>query len=98
MTKLPISFISKGFSFTQLLRSDQAAIYGRAYLERNEVHYEVIAIRHHKGWIWPNGNVTPPGEGYPGSEQWGLYGWTFSPASHRYPFEAAKLKFDSLSR
>ncbi len=97
MKALPKTFTSKGWEFTLFTRSTKAALYERRQPGDIALHWEVILIRTHQGRIWPDGCVTPPGEFYPGSEGWGIYGWTFTPASHANPFEAAFRKFKSIS-
>jgi hypothetical protein len=91
---LATEFTAKGWSFRQIERKEHAAIYRR---ERECAwDYEVIVVRQHDGHIWPNGDITPPGERYPPDSQWGILGWTFSSASHRNPAKAARAKFDAL--
>ena len=97
MQTLKLEFESKGWSFRQVARKEKAAIYRRERAEcAGAWDYEVIIVRCHDAHIWPNGNLTPAGETYPASAQWGALGWTFSSASHRNPAKAAKSKFDSL--
>ena len=97
MKPLATEFSSKGWTFRQVARKENAAIYRR---EREcgggAENFEVIVVRRHAAHVWPNGKFTPPGEGYPPDSQWGILAWTFSSASHRNPAKAAKAKFDSL--
>ena len=97
MEKLETEFVSRGWRFEQFCRTDKAAIYRRFRQNRSCEHYEVISIRLHDSHIWPTGKVTPAGESYPSATQWGVLGWTFSPATHQDPAKAAKAKYDSIA-
>jgi hypothetical protein len=63
----------------QLLRIGYVAIY-------NE---EVIFIRRRGEHLLPRGRLMPPHEIYPSSEQWGEYGFSYTPNSHSEPLAAA---------
>jgi len=74
----------------QLMRRDQIAIYEDS---ERKGYYEVIVVR-----------ITNPHprdrnlegfthvELYPPGNQWGVYGWTFTPNSHKEPLVSAQAR------
>ena len=64
------------FTYTQVMRKGDIAIYEQKHKASGQVCYEVIVIRIQKETTWPNGVITPEHEAYPGSSTWGLYGFT----------------------
>jgi hypothetical protein len=77
MKKLEKKFTNKGFSFKQIIREGDIAIYEQKLLdaEKPTPRYEVIIIKSHNGYEI-NGTKFPPSEMYPSSTQWGKNGWT----------------------
>lgn len=72
---LPKEFIQGGWCFKQLYRAEDKAIYEKT---KNSVKsIELIKISTHDGYTIA-GNIIPPSEVYPGNEQWGTLGWSFS--------------------
>jgi hypothetical protein len=97
MQRLLENFERLGWQFLQLARTDKAAFYQRSKQKNSMLHYEVIKIQHCGQHVWPNGSVSEATETYPSTVQWGMLAWTYSPASHRDPFECAKRKFEAIS-
>ncbi len=69
------SFRKDGFSYSQIARSEKAAIYEQKDLDGDGVWYEVIKIRikaknEFKGLIYPRR------ETYPSKEEWGSKAWS----------------------
>ena len=74
----------------QLMRRDQIAIYEDS--ERKE-YYEVIVVRiTHPHPRDRNLEGFTHVELYPSSNQWGVYGWTFTPNSHKEPLVSAQAR------
>jgi len=76
--QLPKEFRRDGFSYRQMAREGDAAIYEQRWNGRRNpsVSYEVIRVRRREGFRIGN-RFIPPAEVYPRSEQWGELGWTF---------------------
>ena len=68
---------NKNFSYKQIIRENNVAIYEQRLLEPDATNkrYEVIIIRSHDGYEI-NGNKIAPSEMYPSANQWGTLGWT----------------------
>ena len=84
MKPLDTTFIEKGFTYTQLERDGNLAIYRQEKPNQNPC-FEVVKIRHqkeskfkvHAGTSEETTVLNPEKELYPNSEQWGDLGWTF---------------------
>ena len=74
---LPTQFRRDGFTYRQIAREGNAAIYGQRWTGCAEpsVCYEVIRIRRREGFQI-DGRFVPPAEVYPNSEVWGADGFT----------------------
>ena len=62
-------------------------------------HFEVIRLRQRSAHVFMRVGQeisVPAMEVYPGDEDWGTYGFSFSHASHRDWLEAAQTKFRAL--
>jgi hypothetical protein len=77
MQALPVMFHDKTFAYTQVEREGDIAIYRQTHKAGAVDRYEVVRIRVEKEHVWPNGDISPERETYPGSNAWGRYGWTF---------------------
>lgn len=75
MKKLDKEFESAGFKYKQIHREKNYAIYERKYIDSDKKHYEAIRIQSHNG-LEISGNKIPPSEYYPGSNSWGVHGFT----------------------
>jgi hypothetical protein len=77
MKILEKKFTNKNFSYKQILREGNLAIYEQTLIDSDAKNkrYEVIIIKSHDGYEIA-GNVLPPGEMYPSANQWGKLGWT----------------------
>jgi hypothetical protein len=77
MKTLEKKFTCKNFSYKQLVREGNVAIYEQKLIEAKDTRsrYEVIVIRSHEGYEI-NGNKIAPSEMYPSANQWGQLGWT----------------------
>jgi hypothetical protein len=67
------SFTKYGFTFTQIKREGDVAIYRQT--KGNFEAFEVIIIDRHNGYKLGDAEI-PPAETYPSSSQWGSHGWT----------------------
>lgn len=85
---LKTNFSSKGFKFTMLKREKNKAIFLKSKADGVK-SYEVIMIGKHNGYTLA-GNFIPPAEIYPGTNNWGNRGFTFT------SLEAAEAKFKKL--
>jgi hypothetical protein len=76
---LPKEFKRDGFSYRQIAREGDAAIYQQAWsgCPNPSVCYEVIRIRRREGFQI-NGRFVGSAEVYPKSEAWGADGFTFA--------------------
>jgi hypothetical protein len=76
---LPKEFRRDGFSYRQIAREGNAAIYEQRWTGCAEasVCYEVIRIRRREGFEI-GGRWVPPAEVYPNSEAWGVDGFTLT--------------------
>ena len=74
---LPKEFRHGGFTYRQITRKGDAAIYEQRWTGCAEpsVCYEVIRIRRREGFQI-DGRFVEPAEVYPNSEAWGADGWT----------------------
>ena len=90
---LPKAFRRDGFSYLQIARQGDAAIYEQTWNRcRNpSISYEVIRIRRRQGFQI-GGRFVEPAEIYPNSEAWGTDGFTLTD-KHR-----AFVKFSDLLR
>jgi hypothetical protein len=70
-------FRHDGFDYRQIAREANAAIYKQSWngCSNPAVCYEVIRIRHRKGFQI-GGRFVEPAEVYPNSEAWGVDSWT----------------------
>jgi hypothetical protein len=76
MKKIEKEFCQKDFYHKQIHREQDYAIYERWWKDSPEKkHYEVIKIQSHNGYAIA-GQKYPPSEFYPGSNSWGLHGFT----------------------
>jgi hypothetical protein len=86
---LPVEFRSGGFNYRQIAREGDAAIYEQTWsrCSNASVCYEVIRIRRREGFEI-DGRLVEPAEVYPGSDAWGVDGFTFTDEDAAF----AKLK------
>lgn len=78
MKILDKKFTNKNFSYKQIIRENNVAIYEQSLIDPTESitkRYEVIVIRSHDGYEI-NGNKVAPAEMYPSANHWGILGWT----------------------
>ncbi len=75
MIPLSAHFSKNGFTFEQIRRSGNCAVYWK-HKPSGARTFEVIRIQSHNGHTFPNGTVAPPSEFYPSSEELGTYGFT----------------------
>lgn len=78
MKPIETEFRKNGFHHKQLKRVGNVAIYERWADGHSKRHYEVVMIQFNGARSFPNGTTYPASEGYPSSEQWGTYGWTYA--------------------
>ena len=77
MQPIATAFEEGRFRYTQLQRESDIAIYQQQHKENPKVvRFEVIRIRVQPEHTWPNGDVSPEREVYPGASAWGRLGFT----------------------
>ena len=76
---LPKEFCRDGFSYRQIAREGDAAVYEQTWngCRNPSIAYEVIRIRRREGFEIA-GRFVVPAEVYPNSEAWGTHGFTFT--------------------
>jgi hypothetical protein len=72
---IPTTFNKKGFTYTQLKREGNRAIFKQTREGSSLINYEVVKIGKHNGYTM-GGAYIEPSETYPGSSLWGIMGWT----------------------
>jgi hypothetical protein len=74
---LPKEFHRDGFTYRQIAREADTAIYEQRWTGCAEpsVCYEIIRVKRREGFEI-NGRFIEPAEVYPSSESWGVDGWT----------------------
>jgi hypothetical protein len=78
MQPIDTAFDEGRFSYTQLERHGDIAIYEQQHKENPKVvRFEVIRIRVQPEHTWPSGQTTPEREAYPGASVWGRLGFTY---------------------
>lgn len=75
MKPLAKTFTKDGFTFTQVEREGDLAIYHKQKPGQESEVWEVVRIGSHNGFTI-GGNVIAPAETYPSSESWGVCGFT----------------------
>lgn len=76
MKILPKKFTKKGFTYNQVVRTGDKAIYEQSKSDHEGTTFEVVKINRHNGYEL-GGQHIPPGETYPSTSQWGIAGWTY---------------------
>jgi len=76
MQPLATQFADQTFQYTQLAREGDLAIFEQRHKASGTCRYEVVRIRVVPENRWPNGEVSPEREVYPGANSWGRLGWT----------------------
>ena len=76
MEPLVTEFEDRSFTYTQVERVGDIAIFQQTH-KLGQVHrYEVVKIHIQAAHTWPNGVTTPEKEAYPSASKWGAEGWT----------------------
>jgi len=84
MKTIDKEFTSKNFSFKQIHREGDFAIYERFHeTSPDKKHYEVIKIQSHNGYAI-GGQKYPASEFYPSSNGWGADGFTCTAKKSAY--------------
>ena len=76
MHALPQEWSTGRWTYTQVSREGDIAIYSQQHQEGTATRFEVIVVQHFDERPLPNGRMQEAGEYYPGSSQWGRAGWT----------------------
>ena len=76
MTTLSPLFTKSGFTFEQVERRGNLAVFRKAKKSGKSASFETVKITSHDGYTIA-GVAIPPGECYPSSEKWGTHGFTF---------------------
>jgi hypothetical protein len=76
---LPVEFRAVGFNYRRIAREGDAAIYEQTWsrCSNPSICYEVIRIRRREAFQI-DGRIVEPAEVYPGSDAWGVDGFTFT--------------------
>jgi len=75
--KLPLTFRKSGYDYNQVLRSENKALYTQSD-GKHLIAYEVVKIRRVQDkYVEFWGKTIPAHEQYPGTGEWGLFGWTY---------------------
>jgi hypothetical protein len=90
MKKLDKKFNKKGFTYTEIVREKNKAIYKQSKAGQSNISYEVVKIGSHNGYEL-NGSKIAAAETYPSTSLWGVQGWTFQ------NIDEAKKKFKKIS-
>ena len=72
---IPVEFTKKGFTYRQVKREGDLAIFEQTRKDSHIQNYEVVKIGRHNGYTM-GGSYIEPSETYPGSSLWGIMGWT----------------------
>ena len=89
MVKVKKQFIKTGFTFKQIIRVGQVAIYEQSGPNWKSPRYEVVNINKHAGYKIGS-QFVKAAETYPGASLWGMQGWTY------FTLEEAENKFKEL--
>jgi hypothetical protein len=76
MHELPVEWKRGSWTYTQVWREGDLAIYRQKHQEGPAVRFEVIRVQHQQQRRLPNGGVLEAGEYYPNSARWGQDGFT----------------------
>lgn len=90
MKKLAKQFTSKGFTYTEVTRVGNKAIYKQSKDDQSSTSFEVVKIGKHNGYEL-NGVKIAAAETYPSTSLWGVQGWTYR------DLDDAKKKFKKIS-
>lgn len=90
MKKLAKQFTSKGFTYTEITRVGNKAIYKQSKEDQGSDSFEVVKIGKHNGYEL-NGTKIVASETYPSTTLWGTQGWTYQ------NLDDAKKKFKKIS-
>ncbi len=74
---VPKQFRHDGFSYRQVAREGDLAIYEQRWRDSENLCFEVVRIRRHDGFTIA-GNKVEPAEFYPKSASWGIDGFTLT--------------------
>lgn len=77
METLALAHSDRIFTYEQIARHGDYAIFQQTHKESGIARFEVIRIRVRSAHTWPNGRTTPAHEAYPSAESWGRDAWTF---------------------
>lgn len=89
MKILPKEFTKSKFSFLQIFREGNVAIYSRSGEGHKYSHFEVVRVKSHDGYKIAD-TIVLPSEFYPKSEAWGIDGFTFFHSEQEKAFDKAK--------
>lgn len=90
MKLLPETFEKKGWTFKQLRREGNIALYSKSNAS-GAFSYEVIMVQSHNGYVIA-GQAIEAAEHFPSTAQWGDLGWTYQ----RSQIQEAMQKFNDL--
>jgi hypothetical protein len=76
MLSLPVHHEDSTFTYDQVMREGDVAIFRQVHKVSKIERFEVVQIRVRAAQEWPDGRVTPEHEAYPGTNSWGTLGFT----------------------
>lgn len=96
MKVLPLEFTSKTFTYRQVKREGNVAIYSQHdHPTSKPGAYEVVVIKSHNGYVMA-GVPIPAAEMYPSDSSWGKLGWTYSLHLDAKAFDSALDKMSQV--
>jgi hypothetical protein len=76
---LQFPFTKSGFTHELIARDGLVYLVRRRRVGFSDMpaHFEVVRLLQYDAWMAPTGEIVPPTESYPASENWGLHGFTY---------------------
>ena len=78
MIRLAFSFTKNRYRHRLLERAGDCCLVERTNLETGRLHWEVVCLQTRDAETSPSGRSYPAREVYPGSNEWGGHGWTYT--------------------
>jgi len=86
---IPTAFKKKGFTYQQVKREGNKAIFLQTRPGTELRNYEVVKLGRHNGYVMGGVHIAAA-ETYPGASLWGIAGWTCQ------SLEAAESRYQQL--
>jgi hypothetical protein len=91
MTPLPSTIRFDGFTFRQIERNGDVALFEKGKPTHTRSSFEVVIVQKHPAKTFPSGKYYEARESMPRSEDWGVRGWDYT------NLENAQTKFNQLA-